>query len=426
MLRICCIQSLQQCRIRTQGILLPSVIHKAKYVIAGLQRYFDFISVFLFFLSGNKIIIEQYTVLSGSHCHLEPASSADLLAGNAVDCQHILSRLRRCHMKPKLTALLPDRRGSGTGTVKGSDTGHTILFLLCTFSLQNAVLHRRELCAEVLPRDTNASDIRCVHIFCIGRFGKGCIVPEVITVVHLQEVHPPIQIGLCIHILVTAGSHRSPGTQIGADIIVHTELQTPGMNVIGKRTEIIRKFACLVRQFTVYSFRLVTAVIQYHILIAQFVQSQFHHGVCHCLGQRLRIAAAEGIPAVPSHGRQPALFLLQQYPAIAKGIKAILFVLQVFGSVVTIFSHSNLPVSNIFQKQICRIFHTTQDKLYHTLYHCKVIVDHMLVLCGNIGTIYRHITAQELFFRRKGQLISLGGRQSREFLIIFPKGYIEG
>ena len=58
-----------------------------------------------------------------------------------------------------------------------------------------------------------------------AQIGKGCIIPEIIAVVYLYKINTPFGVGSCVFLLVAACSHSGSGAEIGAYIIVHSELK---------------------------------------------------------------------------------------------------------------------------------------------------------------------------------------------------------
>ena len=59
---------------------------------------------------------------------------------------------------------------------------------------------------------------------------------------------------------------------------------------------------------TVNTLGMVTAVVQHHKLVAEFIKVQLLYLKDHCLGEFFRIAASESVPAVPAHCREAGLF----------------------------------------------------------------------------------------------------------------------
>ena len=106
---------------------------------------------------------------------------------------------------------------------------------------------------------------------------------------------------------MAAGSHSCAGAQVGADIVIHPELQPSSMDIIRQCPKSVRELDLLVGKPLVHPLRPVTAVVQYQIGVSRLVQLKPHHGVRHLLGELLGISAAKGVPAVPAHCGQPSL-----------------------------------------------------------------------------------------------------------------------
>ena len=99
------------------------------------------------------------------------------------------------------------------------------------------------------------------------------------------------------------------------------------MDIVRECTEPAGELLRLIGKLPIHTDRLIAPVIQHQILISKTVQTKLDQLVGHCPGESLSIAASEGIPAVPAHGRKMILFLTVQYFPIVKGIVA-LFVCQ--------------------------------------------------------------------------------------------------
>ena len=261
----------------------------------------------------HKIIIYEFRAVLRIQCDLQPLSHTGLTACGILYKKlcfiiFLICRKTCVYIVYQFSAHITYRTCTRVGTVKGTDIGDIVRIAGLTnhdaLTLQFTVFcFKNYRLTKTLKHNLYAFNIGSIYKSCILRIRECSVVKHIVAVIHLYKVNAPVNIGLGINCFVLICTNCCPGAKIGTDVIIHTKLQALCMDIISQSLKSRRKLIRFIYQLSILTLRLITSVIKYAVAVSEFIQSQFYHLVCHSLGQRLGVSAAECIPAVPAHGR---------------------------------------------------------------------------------------------------------------------------
>ena len=255
------VQLLKKRRVGAKRIFLPAVVHQAKHVAACCQVNINVNRAenrIAGRLRHETVILHRPVAVADRH--LEPASLAFLLGRRILDAKRITSALGHLKVINKLAASVAYRRSRRPGSVKRSEVGDTAVLLRSTKAGKLPVLRRKTL-LKTVTQNRHALNVRRVDVLRVPSVGKCGVIPQIIAIIHFDEIDLPVGVGLRIRCLVAAGTDVSAAAEIRADVVIHAEQKSALMHVIRHGVKARRKRLRVRCKLSVHPLRQVAAVV---------------------------------------------------------------------------------------------------------------------------------------------------------------------